>query len=557
MDRPVDRDSRRLTDRGVRNLVWIGAASIPVAFLAVFFVYPLVSILGRGLAPGGSLDLAAVGDVLGSERFRRVAWFTVWQAVASTALTLVIALPGAYVLARYEFPGRRAVRALVTLPFVLPTLVVGAAFLALLGPSSPLGELDLAPSVVAVLVAHVFFNYAVVVRTVGGVWSNLDPRLEAAARVLGASPWRAFRDVTLPLLAPAIAAAASIVFLFTFTSFGVVLILGGPTRRTLDVEIYRQTVAFLDLATAAVLVLVQLTAISAVLWWFGRLQRRRAVPLSMVPGAEATRRARTVGQRVVVGANLAVMALLLGLPIAVLVWRSFAWGGDVSVSAYRTLNETALGTTGFVAPLEAVRNSLVFAFAATAIALVVGGLAAAVLRRRWRGAGALDTFIMLPLGTSAVTIGFGFLIALDDPPLDLRTHPVLIPIAHALVAIPFVVRLLLPVWRSIDVRMREAAAVLGASPLRAWREVDLPIIGRALLVAAGFAFAVSLGEFGATAFITRPNYPTVPIAIFRALGRPGAASFGQAMALSVILMALIGVVVLAVDRFRVRDVGEF
>jgi thiamine transport system permease protein len=465
-------------------------------------------------------------------------------------------MPGAYVLARYDFPGRRVVRALVTVPFVLPTIAVGAAFLALLGPTGPLGSFDLAPSLAAILLAHVFFNYAVVVRAVGGFWAHLDPRREEAARVLGASRFIAFRDVTLPLLAPAIASAASIVFLFTFTSFGVVLLLGGLDQRTLEVEIYRQTVAFLDLPTAAALVIVQLVGVIAVVGWFARAQRRRGIAQSLVPEAHA-RRPRTLGERLLVTVNLVAMGVLLGAPIAVLVWRSFDVGGRLSLEWYRSLDERSASTAGLVPPLEAVRNSLVFASIACVIAVVVGGLAAFALRSRFPGSGVFDTFLMLPLGTSAVTVGFGFLIALDSPPLDLRTSPLLIPIAQALVAIPFVVRLVLPALRSIDPRLRDAAAVLGASPPRVWREVDLPIVGRALLVAAAFSFAVSLGEFGATVFIVRPDLPTVPVAIFRALGRPGDASFGVAMALAVVLAALTTLAVLAVERLRVRGIGEF
>jgi thiamine transport system permease protein len=207
-----------------------------------------------------------------------------------------------------------------------------------------------------------------------------------------------------------------------------------------------------------------------------------------------------------------------------------------------------------------VRNSVVFSAAATVIALVIGGLAAFAIAgpgrggRRTRG---LDTLLLLPLGVSAVTIGFGFLIALDRPPLDLRASPVLIPIAHALVAAPFVARVMIPVLRSIDHQLREAAAVLGASPRRVWREIDLPIVARALLVAAGFAFAISLGEFGATIFIARPDYPTLPVVIFRLLGQPGPLNFGAAMAASVILMAVTAAAILAIERFRFADVGEF
>jgi thiamine transport system permease protein len=201
-------------------------------------------------------------------------------------------------------------------------------------------------------------------------------------------------------------------------------------------------------------------------------------------------------------------------------------------------------------PWQAVLNSLLFAAVATALALLVGGLAAYVVARP--GASWLDVAVMLPLGASAVMLGFGFVIAFDEPPLDLRSSPWLVPVAQALVASTFVVRIVAPALRSIDPRLREAAAVLGATPRRARREVDLPLVLRALGVAAGFAFAISLGEFGATVFIARSDWPTAPVAIFRFLGRPGELNAGQAAALSVVLMALTVLTVLVADRVTVR-----
>ena len=230
------------------------------------------------------------------------------------------------------------------------------------------------------------------------------------------------------------------------------------------------------------------------------------------------------------------MAVLLGLPLLALVERSFAC--PAATASPGTAPSRSTGTSGlFVPPTEAIRNSLVFAAIATVIATAVGGLASIAIGGRHTRAW-LDIGLMLPLGMSAVTVGFGFLITLDEPPLDLRAKAILVPIAQALVALPFVVRAVVPVLRSIDDRLREAAAVLGASPSRTWREVDLPLVSRALAVGAGFAFAVSLGEFGATVFVARPDTPTLPIAIFRLLGRPGASNFGQAMAMATILMAL-------------------
>jgi thiamine transport system permease protein len=524
--------------------------AVPLAFLAVFFGWPLVSIFAQ------TLRASAIRDVLTDPALRRVAWFTLWQAVVSTVLTLVVGLPAAYVVARFDFRGRRAFRAFVTVPFVLPTVVVATAFLALLRPGGPLAFLHWQRGIAPMLVAHVFFNVAVVVRTVGGFWANLDPRREEAARMLGASRTRAFRHVTLPLLMPSIIAAASIVFLFTFTSFGVALLLADPAHATLEVEIYRQAIELFDLRTAAALALVQIVAVLAVVFALARAQERRAVAQRLVGGADSARRARG-REKLVVGGVVGATSVFLGGPLAVLVWRSLHAGSHWSLGSYRALGSSASTNTLFVSPWAAVRNSLEFAAIATVIALVIGGLASVAIAARGGGATrSFDAFLMLPLGTSAVTVGFGFLLAFQHAPNGLATSPLLVPIAHSVVAIPFVVRAVVPALRSIDPRLRDAATMLGAGPRRVWREVDLPIATRAFAVAAGFCAAVSLGEFGATLFIARPDWPTVPIAIQRFLARPGEINVDQALAMSVIIMVLTAVVVFAIERVRVRDLGE-
>ncbi|MFB9512178.1 ABC transporter permease [Streptomyces purpureus] len=536
---------------------------LPVAFFAVFFAWPVLSIVGRGLKSGEDWRLGRLGETLSRPEILDVLWFTAWQALASTALTLLIALPGAYVFARFDFPGRTLLRAVVTVPFVLPTVVVGTAFLALVGRGGLLDELwglRLDTTAWAILLAHVFFNYAVVVRTVGGLWAQLDPRQEEAARVLGASRFEAWRQVTLPALGPAVAAAALMVFLFTFTSFGVVQILGGPAYSTLEAEIYRQTADLLDLPTAAVLTMVQFVAVGAILALHAWTVRRRETALKLVDPARTAHRPHGAGQWALLAAVLGTVALLILLPLGVLVERSFDTSGGYGLGFYRALQGVDdSGGTFLVPPLEAIGNSLQYALVATVIAVVVGGLAAAALTRRaGRLVRGFDALLMLPLGVSAVTVGFGFLITLDEPPLDLRASWILVPLAQALVGVPFVVRTMLPVLRAVDERLREAAAVLGASPLRAWREVDLPLVRRALLIASGFAFAVSLGEFGATVFIARPDRPTLPVAVARLLGRPGELNYGQAMALSTILMVVCAVALLLLERIRTdRTSGEF
>ncbi len=538
-----------------RPLTTVALAALPLAFIGLFFVWPVATILVRGFAPGGALDLSVPLQVLTRPETLSVAWFTFWQAVASTALTLAVGLPGAYVMARFNFPGRRLINAVALVPFVLPTVVVGAAFLALIGPKGGLG-LRLDHTIWAILAAHVFYNCAVVLRIVGGVWAQLDPRTEEVARVLGASRWRAFRAVTWPLLRPAVLSAASIVFLFTFTSFGVILILGGYGYSTLEVAIYRAAAVLLDLPAAATLALLQLVFLAVLLVVYARLQRSAAIGQRLTAARVAARRPRGRQEWTFVVATVALLAVILGLPLAALVERALAGSNGYGLDNFGALfGESARGAL-FVPPIDAIRNSLAFATAATAICLPLGLLAASVIAyRRGSLATGFDALLMLPLGTSAVIVGFGFLVTLGQLPFDLRSSPLLIPIAHALVALPFVIRATVPLLRSIDRRLKEAAAVLGASPARTWRMVDLPLVGRAVLVGGSFAFAVSLGEFGATLFIARPDAPTMPIAIYRLLSQPGALAFGQAMAMAVVLMAVTAVVALAFDRLRTNPVG--
>lgn len=236
-----------MTSRRVGRAALVVAALVPLAFLAIFFVVPVSGMALRGLRPEGQWALGSALEVLGRGRTQRVLWFTVWLAGLGTAVTVLLGVPMAYVLHRLSFRGQRVLRALVVMPFVLPTVVVGVAFRTLLAPSGPLGFLGLDGSWVAILLALIFFNLAVVVRTVGGMWESLDPRAEEAAAALGASPAQVFRTVTLPALLPSILSATSVVFLFCSTAFGVVLVLGGLRYSTIETEIYLLTANFLDL----------------------------------------------------------------------------------------------------------------------------------------------------------------------------------------------------------------------------------------------------------------------------------------------------------------------
>jgi thiamine transport system permease protein len=541
---------------GSTAVAWTLAAALPVAFVAVFFAWPVASIVGRGLFPGGLLDVDGIVEVLTRPRTQRIIGFTVGMAAAATAITLVLGMPVAYVLSRLRFRGRGVLRAAVLVPFVLPTVVVGIAFRALLR-DTPLDS-----SVVAILAALVFFNVAVVARTVAVSWESLDPRQEEAARVLGAGPVRVFATITLRRLAPSIAAAASIVFLFCSTAFGTVLVLGGAKYATIETEIWLLTTQFLDLRAASVLSVAQIVVVVLLLVLTARLRSRTTAQRRSF----ASRLPRRSDAPVIVASG--VVALTLMVPLAALVERSLRVTGAGGTGEWGIGNYLALASTGgrnalAVTPWQALANSLGFAAAATALAMFIGLVACILLSRTprsphaRRGLDLLDGALMLPLGVSAVTVGFGFLITLNTPPLDLRTSPVLVPIAQALVAVPLVVRTLLPVLRSIGSRMREAAATLGAGPWRVILTIDLGVAGRAALAATGLAFTVALGEFGATTFLSRPDAATLPVVIYRLIGLPGGDNAGMAAAASVVLaLVCVGVVAL-VERLRVDTAGAF
>ena len=524
MDRP---------DAGLKRVaIGLALAAAPVAFLALFFVYPLTSILGS------VIDGTQVIRVLTDDRIVQVIWFTCWQAAVSTALTLVAGLPVAYLVARYRFPGRSVLRVGVLVAFVLPTVVVGTAFA------------GSQPSLGALFAAHVFFNLAVVVGVVGSFWGQLDPAFEDMAAEMGAQGVRRFTDVLWPLSRPSIVGAASLVFLFTFTSFGVVLLLGGPGRVTIEVEIYRQTSQLLNLPVAAALTVVQVVIVVGLLWITSAISSRGGVRQSLFGGTDTVRAPRTTGERWFVVTTACVAALVILVPPARLVWRSIDGPDGLTLGRYTQLGSVRRGSALPISALDAVVNSLVIALGAATIALIVGGLTAVVVARSRRGSW-LRSLSAVPLGVSAVTVGFGYVVAFDAAPLDLRGEPWLLAVVQAVVAVPFVVALMTPVLTSIHADLTDAAASLGASPMLVARDVVVPLSSRAFLGAGAFAFAVSLGEFGATAFVARLDTPTMPLAVVRLLSQPGAANRGQAMAMSVLLMAVTALVAVAIDRMRV------
>lgn len=534
----------RSLGRGGRSAL---LALVPLAFVGAFFLIPLVALINRAIGQSGGESIATM---LEQTRAWHLLWFTVFQAGMSVLCTVVIGLPIAWLTSRVQLPGMGALRALVFVPFVLPTVVVGIAFRALLGDGGPLAGLGIDGTVWAIVAAHVFFNLAVVVRTVGSVWAGLDPRAVDAARTLGAGPVRAFLTVTLPALAPAIVSAASVVFLFCATSFGVVLMLSDGTLNTLETEIYRQAIGYFRLPQAVLLSLLQLAMVVVVMALVSRLSSSR----SRIGVTRHAKRPNGTGWIPVIATAAAALVIVLG-PIAVLVYRSLrpTVGGPWSLAGYRALGSTATGESAW----HILRYSMISAVWAALLSLTVGLLAAvAISRIRGRLSAVVDAVAMLPLGVSAVTVGFGYLIVLSSMPPDVADSPFVVPAVQSVIALPLVVRLVLPALRAVDPRLRQAAATLGASPVRAWIDVDLRLVLRPIGAALGFAYVIALGEFGATGFVARPDTTTMPVLIGTALSRPGADSLALAMAASVVLMAVTVVVVGLIEALRGSAGGD-
>jgi len=562
-----------------RALLWLA----PLTFLGVFFFFPFYKIISFSFNPAA----------LTSSNYRlalQVLFFTFYQAILSTLLTLLVGLPSAYLFARYDFRGKSLLRALTAVPFMLPTVVVAAGFNALLGPRGwinigftdllsffhypliPSSPIPFIGTLGAILLAHVFYNTTIVIRIVGNALSRLDPKLDHAARSLGADSRRVWLNVILPLLRPSLFASSLLVFLFDFSSFGVILLLGGPRFATLEVEIYIQALQLLNLPVAALLSLIQLLCTLAFSILYTRTVTRASVQTA--PRSIITKKAKTLREKVFVVAFCVLLFMFFVLPMLALPLRSVArldanradrtqLQTGFTTDYYAELFINRRDSIFYVPPVQAALNSLGYASATVLLSLLLGFPAASALAKPGRLEKILDPILILPLGASAVTLGLGFIISFGRPvPLitgnfSLIASPLLVPLAHTLVALPFVIRVLQPAIASIPDRLRQAASSLGASPLRVWQTVDWPILRRATLSAATFAFTISLGEFGATSLLSRPEYPTIPIAIYRFLSQPGGLNYGQAMAMATLLMALTTASILLIEKLRLPGAGEF
>lgn len=540
----------------------------PLGFLALVFYEPLFLVLRTGLTQAGRFSLSAVRAILADPYYRHVIGFTLEQAAVSTALSLAIGLPGAYLLTRYRFPGRRAIRSLTVVPFVLPAITVALGFILFFGNNGHLNRLLMnvfglaAPplrilySLSGIVLAHAFYNAPIVTRIVNAAWEGLDPAIDEAAITLGAGRVRRFLGVTLPRLAPALLSSAALVFIFTFLSFPIVLSLGGARYATIEVGIYTLTRTLLDYRLGSALILVETALSLGLAYLYLQAEGRAAVR------ARGERNPRAVpffagglslGKVLLVGYVLFAGVFFLG-PVVSILADSFRGGAGVTLQNYAQLVSLSYSPFLGSSPLRTVANSLIIGSGATLIALPVGAAVAVFsVRSRVVGRRLLEALLMAPLAVSSVAVGYALLRGFAGPPLRLSGTLLAIVLAHAVLIYPFVVRALRPALEGLDPALVEAARSLGVSRARAFLEVELPLLGRGILVAAVFAFALSMGEMSATIMLARPGLTTIPLAVY---GLLSARQFGAASAMAVVLIAVAGIAFLAIDRLG-RQRGGF
>lgn len=560
MDRAVGRNRSEL------NIWLVLAAIFSTTFFALFFLWPTGSLIYKALIGADESFGVRLAELFGSARFVRVVLFSFGQAAASALITLIAAWPLTWAIANRKFWGRQLIRSGVTVAFVLPTVVVAAAVMALsseLFGSAALSKRSGFAGLFAILAAHVFFNIAVVLRTVGSHWTKLDRSVEEAAAILGAGRIKIFWSVTWPRLRAAVISALAIVFFFSFTSFAVILLLGGPTRSNLETEIYRYALIRGEIDTAAVLAFLQILAVAIFV-----IVDTTALP--RLGGAESFVvdrgvKSRTLPDRIITAIAVFIsVAVISAVPLSLVLSSLHISAGFNSATqpvdgggfglavlnfdGYRALGERV--PIASVSAVQALRNSFAYACVAAVIAAVVGVVSAVFITRGPRRlAAGLSLLWTLPIGVSALTLGFGILITFARPPFDWRSSWFIVPVVHALIGSVFVIRSIVPVLRSIRDDERNAARLLSASPLRVLFTIDLAKSRTAFLSGIGFAFAVSLGEFGATSFLSRnAELQTVPILIARLLATPGVVLRRQAMALSVVLMVVTALAVHLTSR---------
>ncbi|MEY4397689.1 MAG: hypothetical protein RLZ53_265 [Actinomycetota bacterium] len=523
-----------------RLLNWI----LPVLFLGVLFYWPLLNILSKGFSGDWASHLIGVRDL-------QITWFTLWQALLSMLITVAVAIPSAYVMYRKAFPGQRFLRSLITIPFMLPTIVVATGF-TLFRQLEWLGS----NPVFWIITAHVFLNFALAVRTIGSFWMTLDLNVEEAAALDGAGRLRTFWLVSLPQLRPALISAAASTFLYCTASYGIILVLGGGQVHSLETEIATAANTLLDLPKASALALIQ-TVLSLVAFGITESGGRSRLGIE---GGDHDGLVKPLDKKdwLISTFVFTFMSAVIFAPMSLILIRTFTTG-EGFVQNFSNLGGKGTRDLLNLSVIDAMGNSLRNLLIAGTIALVIGVLASYLMARSGSSklhkvfTRILDIAFLLPLGISTVVLGFGYLVTFGGYPLPLRESWLVVPLIQSVMAVPLVVRLVYPALASIDRVQLEQASTEGASPWQIWWLIELPAIRFSVYTAAAFAALVSLGEFGAASLLAYGDQATLPTVLYSLISKPGGENYGMAMAASSLIMVLTFAVVFAISRESVRE----
>jgi len=543
-----------------RRQSWLMA--FPVILLLLWaVVYPNAAVIAGSFENG----LGHWREFAASPADREALWTSLVISVASVFASLAIGVPLAFLLGRFEFPGRRLLRAVATLPAALPPLVGVIAFLFLYGESGLVTRIvqrvlgmQEAPwrlkGVGAIVFVHAYTMYVYVFLFVSAGLERFDATLDEAASGLGASTWQRLRRVTLPLLMPAVAGSALLVFMNALGSFSAPYVFGGGLRVLSTQILASKTNGALGLAYVETTVLA-LSAVAGLLV-FRWLDRKRKYTLAS-KGGRKRREIRSRQVQILTSVAAAAIVIALVLPHLMVVLVSFArdgaWTTQVLPPEYTFDNYRRLFTESEL--WRPITNSVSMALVATAANLVVCFLAAyLIVFRRFAGRGLLELLVALPWAIPATAIALGLAATFNRN--DLYSARILLvgtfwilPLAYFIRDIPLVASAVEGSLRQMDASLEDAARGLGASWLLTMRRVILPA-ARPGLVAGGLLAAVTaVGEFVASVVLyTHSNRPIS----MEILAQLRALAFGTAAAYSVLLIFLVLLMTLAARSFEER-----
>ncbi|MCB5230881.1 MAG: iron ABC transporter permease [Candidatus Cloacimonas sp.] len=516
---------------------------IPLGFLLSLFYIPLITIVKEAFSYDGGVGLGNFYELLRSPYQQHVILFSIKQALISLAFTLLLGIPAAYIFTHYSFPGKKLLQPIILIPFVLPSIIVVLGFILFYGQNGYLNRflahfnfnLKILYRFEAIVLAHAFYNFPIVLKIVSDAWLKLNRNYLKAAQTLGANRVQTFFKITLPSLLPAIINASFLVFIYCFMSFGVVLVLGSVKYATIEVSIYFLINNLFQMPMAMALGSIQL--LFSLLFLFisggiGRFSLKYISLLDPIPNQKylaplfnfKENTATKVIEKVLAISFILLLIVIISGPILVL----FAFGLENNLAVGINLNalkdsvlsyNQLIGTSVLQSLLNSFYLAMLTGFTTLLLTLLLVQ-AQYPLKQNGKHSKPMSDFIevlvTIPLFISPITLSLGYLKLIHINQWEINRFILLLAI-HTIIALPFVYRLVSQAVKNISVNQVNAAKTLGSNNAKIFFSLIIPQLKRSLFVAFSFAFAISLGEFGAVLMINR-SYVTIPVAIYRFIG---------------------------------------